>query len=61
MTRALIVKACGPGTTVQDLGRFGAIASGASQSGGADPVALYEGAALLGQSPALAIHPIHPG
>ncbi|MEL7114866.1 MAG: urea amidolyase [Pseudomonadota bacterium] len=51
MSPALIVKTCGPGTTVQDLGRFGMIASGASPAGAADADAMYEGAALLGQDP----------
>lgn len=51
MSRALIVHACGPGTTVQDPGRFGHIASGFSPGGAADLDALFEGAALLGQPP----------
>jgi len=51
MSRALIVKDCGPGATVQDLGRFGYVAYGASQAGAADADALYEGAALLSQDP----------
>ena len=51
MSRTLIIRECGPGTTVQDLGRFGLIASGASPAGAADLDAMYEGAALLGQHP----------
>lgn len=54
MTRALIVLRCGPGTTVQDLGRFGYLDAGMSPGGAADELALHEGAALLGQSPDLA-------
>lgn len=45
---------CGPGTTVQDLGRFGFVAQGASAGGAADRDALFEGAALLGQDPGCA-------
>lgn len=37
--------------TVQDGGRPGYLAQGLSRGGAADPVALAEGAALLGQSP----------
>ena len=54
MSRALIVEACGPGTTVQDQGRLGYLVQGLSQAGAADQIALFEGAALLGQSPELA-------
>ncbi|MCB2115355.1 MAG: biotin-dependent carboxyltransferase family protein [Rhodobacteraceae bacterium] len=50
----LIVHAAGPGVTVQDLGRAGWLAYGLSRGGAADRLALAEGAALLGQSPALA-------
>jgi allophanate hydrolase len=39
----------GPGVTVQDLGRPGYLAQGLSRGGAADPMALYEGAALLSQ------------
>ena len=48
---ALIVHQVGPGVTVQDLGRPGHLAYGLSQGGALDRLALYEGAALLGQSP----------
>jgi len=51
MTRALIIHQTGPGTTIQDQGRSGTLIKGLSQSGAADVLALYEGAALLGQSP----------
>ena len=51
MTRALIVHRAGPGVTVQDLGRPGYLAFGLSRGGGADRLALTEGAALLGQGP----------
>lgn len=54
MTRALIVLDCGPAVTVQDRGRDGLLGQGVSHGGAADPVALAEGAALLGQSPDLA-------
>ena len=50
----LQVLAAGPGISVQDLGRFGYLGQGVSASGAADPIAMHEGAALLGQSPALA-------
>lgn len=40
--------------TIQDAGRPGFLALGLSQGGAADPVALAEGAALLGQPPDLA-------
>ena len=50
----LQVLAAGPGISVQDLGRFGYLGQGVSASGAADPVAMHEGAALLGQSPDLA-------
>ena len=54
MSRALIVNSCGPGATVQDQGRLGYLVQGLSQAGAADQTALFEGAALLGQSPELA-------
>jgi allophanate hydrolase len=50
MTRALIVHQAGLGVTVQDLGRPGYLAYGLSRGGAADRLALYEGAALLGQA-----------
>lgn len=49
MTRALIVKAAGPGLLVQDLGRSGFLTFGLSRGGAADRLALFEAAALLGQ------------
>jgi allophanate hydrolase len=51
---ALTVEAAGPGLTVQDLGRPGHLGHGLSQGGAADPLALAEGAALLGQPVACA-------
>ncbi|MEM9394659.1 MAG: biotin-dependent carboxyltransferase family protein [Pseudomonadota bacterium] len=51
MTRALYVKRSAPGITVQDLGRTGYLSYGVSRGGAADPLALAEGAALLGQDP----------
>ena len=44
----------GPGASLQDLGRPGWLAQGLSRGGAADRLAVYEGAALLGQSAALA-------
>jgi allophanate hydrolase len=55
MMRALVVHRIAPGATVQDRGRAGYRAFGVSQGGAADPLALAEGAALLGQSPDLAV------
>ncbi|MDG1430582.1 MAG: biotin-dependent carboxyltransferase family protein [Paracoccaceae bacterium] len=54
MNRSLIVHRAGPGVSVQDLGRAGYLAFGLSRGGAADRLALYEGAALLGQSETLA-------
>ncbi|WP_299946727.1 biotin-dependent carboxyltransferase family protein [uncultured Ruegeria sp.] len=50
----LIVHRIGPACTVQDQGRTGYLDQGLSRSGAADLLALYEGAALLGNNPALA-------
>ncbi|MCY3995539.1 MAG: biotin-dependent carboxyltransferase family protein [Rhodobacter sp.] len=49
MIRALHVVRCGPGVTVQDMGRAGRLDDGLSEGGAADRLALSEGAALLGQ------------
>lgn len=49
MTRTLHIHRAGPGVTVQDLGRPGLLVQGLSRGGAADPLALAEGAALLGQ------------
>ena len=46
---AIEVVSAGPGVTVQDLGRPGFLSVGISRGGAADPIALAEGAALLGQ------------
>ncbi len=54
MTSELVLCRSGPGVTVQDLGRTGFLAQGLSRGGAADPIALAEGAALLGQSADLA-------
>ncbi|SDK78313.1 biotin-dependent carboxyltransferase family protein [Paracoccus chinensis] len=51
----LIVLASSAGVTLQDEGRPGWLAQGLSRGGAADPVALAEGAALLGQSTGLAV------
>lgn len=54
MTREVVVTRAGPGLTVQDMGRPGWLAHGLSRGGAADPLALAEGAALLGQPATLA-------
>ena len=54
MSRHLHIHQAGPGLTVQDLGRPGYLAYGLSRGGAADRLALYEGAALLGQDASLA-------
>lgn len=54
MTR-LAVHAAGPGVTVQDEGRPGLLQQGISRGGAADPVAMAEGAALLGRGAAAAL------
>lgn len=54
MRGALTVLAIAPGVTVQDEGRPGWLMQGLSRGGAADRLALAEGAALLGQSPACA-------
>lgn len=55
MTAMLEILSCGPALTVQDMGRRGYLAQGLTQGGAADTTALYEGAALLGQSPEFAV------
>ncbi len=55
MTRALQVVRASPGMTIQDLGRPGFLTFGVSKGGAADPVAIAEGAALLGQDPGRAV------
>ncbi len=50
MTAHLTITAAGPAMSVQDLGRTGYRAVGLTVGGAADRRALYEGAALLGQS-----------
>ncbi len=54
MSRVLHVRRSSPGMTVQDLGRPGHLTFGISKGGAADPIALHEGAALLGQDPSFA-------
>ncbi|MDC0343629.1 urea amidolyase [bacterium] len=51
MRRKLICHSVGPGVSIQDLGRSGTLAFGLSRGGAADRMAIFEGAALLGQSP----------
>lgn len=54
MSAILTVRQAGPQMSVQDFGRPGYRASGMTRGGAADPLALHEGAILLGQDPALA-------
>ncbi|MBK5933944.1 allophanate hydrolase [Rhodovulum imhoffii] len=49
MSRSLLIHRAGPGLTLQDLGRSGYLDVGLSRGGAADRLALFEGAALLGQ------------
>ncbi len=51
----LTIHRAGPGLTVQDLGRPGWKAQGLSTGGGADRLALFEAAALLGNQPTQAV------
>ncbi len=51
---SLRIQRIGPGASLQDLGRPGWLAQGLSRGGAADRLALYEGAALLGQDPGTA-------
>ncbi len=55
MTATLSIVQAGPALTIQDLGRPGWRAQGLTRGGAADPLAVHEGAALLGQSPDLAV------
>lgn len=54
MTPHLTITAAGPAMSIQDRGRIGFRAQGLTIGGAADRLALYEGAALLGQSADLA-------
>lgn len=51
MTATLTIRQGGPHLSIQDLGRPGYLALGLARGGAADRLALYEGAALLGQTP----------
>lgn len=55
MTGRLHIHSAGPGVTIQDQGRPGWTAQGLSRGGAADPLALFEAAALLGSDPANAV------
>lgn len=55
MTAALKVQTIGPAVAIQDLGRLGFMSSGLTRGGASDPISLYEGAALLRQSPESAV------
>lgn len=50
MTARMTITQAGPAMSMQDLGRPGYRAMGLTEGGAADRTALYEGAALLGQS-----------
>lgn len=54
MTAMLKILIAGPALSLQDLGRTGYLAQGLTPGGGADSLALHEGAALLRQSAACA-------
>lgn len=54
MNATFTLHSAGPAVSVQDLGRPGYRAQGLAIGGAADPTALHEGAALLGQSSDLA-------
>jgi biotin-dependent carboxylase-like uncharacterized protein len=47
----LIVHSIGPAAAIQDLGRPGFMSAGLTRGGASDPIALHEGAALLGHPP----------
>lgn len=55
MSAHLTIQQAGPAMTLQDMGRPGFRADGLTGGGAADRLALYEGAALLGQKPDLAV------
>jgi 5-oxoprolinase (ATP-hydrolysing) subunit C len=51
----LVVQACGPGTTLQDFGRFGWQKFGLGPAGSMDRVAQAEANALVGNAPGAAV------
>ncbi len=55
MSAHLTITEAGPALSLQDMGRSGYRAQGLTVGGAADRMALYEGAALLGQDPACAV------
>ncbi|KIN65526.1 Allophanate hydrolase subunit 2 [Sulfitobacter noctilucae] len=55
MSGHLTITHAGPALSLQDMGRSGYRAQGLTVGGAADRIALYEGAALLGQKPDLAV------
>lgn len=55
MSVALEILSAGPGLSLQDTGRPGLLAKGLSRGGAMDPLALAEGAALLGSDPGRAL------
>lgn len=55
MTAHFTIKQAGPALSLQDLGRPGYRAQGLTAGGAADRTAVYEGAAILGQEPDLAV------
>ena len=54
MSGALIIQRVGPQVTIQDLGRSGTQGFGLSRGGAMDRLAVFEGAALLGNDPGCA-------
>ncbi|MDC0738905.1 biotin-dependent carboxyltransferase family protein [Cognatishimia sp. SS12] len=52
---SLTIHSAGPAMSVQDLGRSGLLDAGISRGGAADRLAIFEGAALLRQSPELPV------
>ncbi len=61
MSATLTVVQAGPALSIQDFGRTGYRAQGLTRGGAADPIALHEGAALLGQQAGAAIEMIGAG
>ncbi len=54
MSAQMKILSAGPALTLQDMGRGGYLSQGLTRGGAADTLALFEGAALLGQSPEMA-------
>lgn len=54
MTAHLVIERCGPGITIQDVGRSGGMGLGVSRGGAADRPAFLQGAALVGNPASVA-------